>query len=294
MNDIDDIIDVKGADSASCDNNIKSNGGDSTGKHILKLKKWFVITMGKISEAVFPQNITCDVCGAELVADTRYNLCGACMEKLPFVQGHICLGCGAPMANEADYCLRCQANNDMVTVNRSPLIYEDEARKLIYTMKFGKKKYIAHTLGALMADEYIKRGMDCDIIVFVPMSSGEMKKRGFNQSELLAREVGQRLNLPVLPALIKTRDTSAQKELSGRSRADNLRNAFACVFKEVKRLKILLIDDVYTTGATANECANTLLKAGAKEVRVLTAAVTRKKLAVENNLSDGTADLAVQ
>lgn len=294
MNDADDKVNAKDADNANNHSNLESDNSYNKGNRNLKLKKWFALTMDKISKAIFPQNITCDACGEELSADTRYNLCGACIEKFPFVKGHICLGCGVPMANDADYCLRCQANDNMVTVNRSPLIYEGEARKLIYTLKFGKKKYIAHTLGALMADEYINRGMDCDIIVFVPMSSSEMKKRGFNQSELLAREVGQRLNLPVLPALIKTRDTSAQKELSGKSRAENLRDAFACVFREVKRLRVLLIDDVYTTGATANECANTLLKAGAKEVRVLTAAVTKKKLAVENNFSDGKAELSVQ
>ena len=162
--------------------------------------------------------------------------------------------------------------------NRSPLVYDGEVKKLIYKLKFGKKTYIAQTLGALMADKFIECGFDSEIIVFVPMTDEEVKKRGFNQAELLAYEVGNRLNIAVLPALVKVKDTSQQKELKGKDRASNLDGAFACAFEQVKGRKILLIDDVFTTGATANECAKTLLKAKAREVCVLTAAVTQLKI----------------
>lgn len=173
-----------------------------------------------------------------------------------------------------------------VCENRSPLVYEGETRKIIYSLKFGKKKYLAQTLGALMADEFLKDNMEADIIVYVPMTEAEEKKRGFNQSELLAEEVGKRLNIAVLPALVKIKETKAQKELGGKERAQNLEGAFACVFEQVNNRKILLIDDIFTTGATANECAKVLLKAKAREVNVLTAAVAKLKIPVESN--DGT------
>ena len=208
------------------------------------------------------------------------------MANLPRTGEHICQVCGVTILDEADYCIRCQNQKGEFLLNRSPLIYDGNGQQLILAMKFGRKKYIANTLAAMMADEFIKRNMNAEIAVFVPMTREEEKKRGFNQSELLARNVAERLNLPLLPALVKTKNTSQQKQLKREEREKNLIDAFACIYKEVKGRKILLIDDVFTTGATANACTHTLLKAGAKEVSVLTAAVTKKKIPVESE--DGT------
>lgn len=188
-------------------------------------------TVAVFDGALYPLDCTCDVCGEELVANTRYRLCSDCMEKLPFAKGHRCLCCGVPLADESDYCNRCQYERGAFVKNRSPLVYEGETKKMIYSLKFAKKKYLAETLGALMADEFLDCDMKADIIVFVPMTESEQKKRGFNQSELLANEVGKRLNIPVLPALVKIKDTKAQKELQGKDRASNLEGAFACVFE---------------------------------------------------------------
>ncbi len=239
--------------------------------------------------ALYPEDITCDICGGELTAQTRYRICASCLEKLPFVRGHRCVACGVPLSDEADYCNRCKEDRGVFVKNRSPLVYDGEAKRLMYALKFGKKTYIAKTLGALMADEFLKCNMTADIIVFVPMTRPEEKKRGFNQAELLATEIGARLNIPVLPALVKTRETSAQKQLKGKDRAKNLEGAFSCVFDEVKNRSILLIDDIFTTGATANECTKELLKRKAREVNVLTCAVTKLKIPVESN--DGTTQM---
>ncbi|MBR2956389.1 MAG: ComF family protein [Clostridia bacterium] len=234
-----------------------------------------------MKEALYPEDITCDVCGEELVADTRYRLCARCTENMPFVAEHICLNCGVSIDNEADYCDRCQNNPSFFKLCRAPLLYDGKARDMVYGFKFSGKKYLAHTLGAMMADTYIKNNMQGEIIVPVPMSHKDLKKRGFNQAELLAYEVGKRLNIPVLPALVKVKDTSAQKELSGKERSQNLEKAFEVVFPQVKDRKILLIDDIFTTGATANECAKALLKAKCKEVSVLTACITKLKPLME-------------
>lgn len=198
--------------------------------------------LAAFKDALYPMNCTCDVCGEELVADTRYRLCSECVEKLPFVGEHRCLSCGMPLKDESDYCNRCQYEKFAFVKNRSPLTYEGETKKMIYALKFGRKKYIAQTLGALMADEFLKSGMQADIIVFVPMT---------------------------------------QKELHGKERAINLEGAFSCAFEQVKNRRLLLIDDIFTTGATANECAKVLLKAGAREVNVLTSAVTTLKIPME-------------
>lgn len=254
-----------------------------------KIAEFFKKVAKTFDGALYPMDCTCDVCGEELVADTRYRLCSKCIEKLPFAKGHRCLCCGVPLVDESDYCNRCQYERGAFVKNRSPLVYEGETKRMIYSLKFGKKKYLAQTLGALMADEFLKDDMQADIIVYVPMTDAEEKKRGFNQSELLAQEVGKRLNIAVLPALVKIKDTKAQKELSGKDRAQNLEGAFACIFEQVKNRKILLVDDIFTTGATANECAKVLLKAKAREVNVLTAAVAKLKIPVESK--DGTTQI---
>lgn len=234
-----------------------------------------------VVKAVFPDDVTCDICGNELVADTRYHLCSTCIDKMPLIKGQVCLDCGVPMANEAEYCIRCQMSDFKFACNRSPLVYDGEGRHLVHKFKFGGKKYIAHTLGAMMADTFISNGMKGEIIVFVPMTADEEEKRGFNQSELLALDIGKRLGLPVLPALAKVRSTSEQKSLSGKDRAKNIEGVFVLKQPEVKDRMILLVDDVFTTGATANECAKVLLKGKAREVYVLTSAVTKHELPVE-------------
>ncbi len=267
------------------------NGRDqSKNKNRDRLKRFaerLKLALGKAArafrDALFPPDITCDVCGEELTAQTRYRLCAECTEQLPRVGEHVCLVCGAPITDEADYCIRCQYEESAFLKNRSPLVYDGKARELIHKFKFGGKKYIAQTLGAMMADEYLKRGMHAEIAAIVPMTHAEEKSRGYNQSELLANEIADRLKLPLLPALVKTKDTASQKKLTGKERAQNLKDAFTCTYIQVKGRKVLLIDDVFTTGATANACAEALIKAGAREVCVLTAAVTKRKIPVESN-----------
>ncbi|HKL94170.1 MAG TPA: ComF family protein [Clostridia bacterium] len=232
-------------------------------------------------KVLFPECVTCDLCGGELVADTRYNLCGSCTEKLPLNFGKICLVCGTPLADEGDYCIRCQNTESKFEKNRSPLVYEGEAAKLILMLKFGGKKYLAETLSALMADTFVEYNLSADILVFVPMTVKEQKKRGFNQSELLARAIGKRLNIEVAEGLLKVKDTSLQKQLSARDRAKNLEDAFLSNPQLVKGKSVVIVDDVFTTGSTANECAKALLKAKATRVNVLTAAVTKQKILME-------------
>lgn len=232
-------------------------------------------------DALFPIDLTCDVCNDELVEEGRFRICSRCYGELPFVGDRICLSCGAPIFGEGDYCMRCQTTPGEYKMCRAPFAYRDSVKTLIYRLKFEKQKFVATTLGAFMAETFINERMDGEIAVFVPMTEGEKKKRGFNQSELLAEDVAARLNMPLLPALVKKKATGEQKSLDKKERQKNLEGAFECVFKEVKGRRILLIDDIFTTGATANECARTLVKAGAKEVSVLTAAITELKMPFE-------------
>jgi len=229
---------------------------------------------------MFPKDVTCDVCGGELVSKTRHNLCAGCLSSLTLVEKP-CAVCGTEIFDEADYCIRCQNTESRFLKNRAPMLYEGGGAALVLSLKYGGKKYIADTLAAFMADTYLKENMASDLLVFVPMSKEDRKKRGFNQSELLAKSLGERLGLPVAEGLLKVRQTPLQKNLTAKERAENLSGAFLGVPHLVSKKNILLADDVFTTGSTANECAKMLLRAGAESVSVLCAAVTRQKILME-------------
>ena len=107
-----------------------------------------------------------------------------------------------------------------------------------------------------------------ELVVPVPMHPRRRRRRGFNHSELLARGVAEKLNLPYADALVRTRHTVQQSVLEGAARRTNLRNAFECRVDLTGR-RVLLVDDVYTTGTTARECAKALRKAGARNVYLL-------------------------
>ncbi len=246
-------------------------------------KKTFGGAARSFGAALFPEGVTCDLCLSELDNDGRYRLCSECLGNMPLIGDHICLCCGVPLDDESEYCLRCQDTESNFKICRSAFVYEGEARRLIHQFKIGRKTYIASTLGAFMADTFLRRDMFAEIATYVPMTSAELKKRGMNHSELLARDVAERLNLPLLPALVKVKDTPQQKGLGRTERAKNLEGVFTCGFPQVKKRSVLLIDDIFTTGATANECAKVLLKAGAREVCVLTAAITKKKMSFEKD-----------
>jgi len=243
-----------------------------------KIKAFLKKTWDKLLELIYPSGITCDCCKSELIAKTRYNLCAKCIENLPLIKGKKCLVCGCPINNEADYCLKCEGKIPSYEINRAPFSYEGIVKDMLLKLKFGGKRYFVNTLAPFMADCFLENGMSADIVAFVPMTAKEKRKRGFNQAELLAGEVAKRLSLPVTNALTKMKETKGQKNLTAKERAENLKRAFSALNDIFTNKTVLLIDDVFTTGATAEECALALKKAKAKKVFVLTAAVTESKL----------------
>lgn len=226
-----------------------------------------------LENALFPEGVTCDVCGAELLGESRVAICPACLEKFPFVGEEKCEICGAPEKTEARFCVRCMRTEFLFQKNRAVAVYKDEAKHLVLRLKYRNARYLATSMSALMADVFLDEGYVADCLTFVPMSKKELKARGFNQAELLANKLGERLNIPVLPLLDKCRELGEQKKLSYAERAANLKGAFLCS-QEAKDKRIVLVDDVFTTGSTANECARVLFKAKARDVSVLTFAVT--------------------
>jgi len=157
----------------------------------------------------------------------------------------------------------------------SASIYEGVLRTAIHRFKFDRRKGLASPLGVMLV-QYLSQveGMDfkaLDVIIPVPLHHLRLRQRGFNQSEVLARSFGKYYETPVVGALERVRDTKAQFDLPREERFHNIAGAFKVAdSKAVYNKRIMLFDDIYTTGATIAECSKVLKNAGAKKVEVLT------------------------
>lgn len=226
----------------------------------------------RILSAFYPERCA----GCAKVIPTGSGLCADCSDKLLEVDGVICRKC----ARNKEECL-CPNIRVYYSQAAAPFYYDGTAGKCIRRLKFLGKRQNTDFLARAMA-KTAKARYDTDsfdLIAYVPMSKKSLKKRGFNQSFLLAEKVGVLLNIPVeYKALVKVYETPPQHKAGASLRRGNLAGVFDVPNpSSLSGKKILLCDDVLTTGSTLNECAKMLLIAGAAEVCCLTAAVTKKR-----------------
>ena len=231
---------------------------------------------------IFPT--PCEMCRSPLDLGRKSALCGRCWDALERMPKQGCWRCGWPFPDEAatrgverPLCARCREARDIFEVARAPLCYREGgiARQAILLCKHGGRLGLLRHLAHLLAEEapaYLAI-REWDALIPVPLHWVRRWQRGFNQAELLARAVGQRHGLAMLPrALIRVRPTPPQQG-DAEARRRNVRDAFhARQPKEVTGKRLLLVDDVFTTGATANACATALSHAGAAALGVLTLA----------------------
>jgi ComF family protein len=221
----------------------------------------------------------CHVCRTFVPGQEEIHLCGVCRAKVAPIHSPLCPVCGAPFATEngIDHpCGQCLTARPPFIRARSASRFEGTVQELIHRFKYGKKIHLARPLGLLTARALADFAGEAapDLIVPVPLHCKRLRERGFNQSQLLGRVLGKQWSVPLsVNNLRRVRWTEPQVGLPAPERERNVRSAFAVSdpahFKE-KRL--LLIDDVYTTGSTVEECARTLKRAGAAEVWVITVA----------------------
>lgn len=144
-------------------------------------------------------------------------------------------------------------------------------REAVHALKYEGARVLSEPLGELMAATWRGRTIPVDLIIPVPLHTRRLRQRGYNQSLLLARELAQHLDIPLChESLVRARHTRAQVGLSRRERWDNVRGAFRTVSREPAGARVLLVDDVMTTGATLKACSLALREGGAKEVVCLT------------------------
>lgn len=229
-------------------------------------------------DLVFPQNIHCLLCGRQILPDDRYSICLKCRKNLRFLlEDDCCNRCGRPISNivSDSWCSECAGQSLHFEKAVSCLAYDDFSRRLIFMLKYGKKVYTAFHMAEMIRDRLDDAGIEAfDLIVPVPLHENRERERGFNQSFLLADALGEMRKEPVCKdAIYMKRSTIDQTRLGRQGRFQNLKGTFNTRDSiNLKGKRILLIDDVLTTGATADDCARALKEAKAKSVIVATVA----------------------
>jgi ComF family protein len=227
----------------------------------------------------------CRACGERVRGPDSHYFCAPCRRQIRTVAHPLCTVCGRPFfdGSGADHpCAACLSRPPYFSWARAWACYPREhvedhpLRRVVQKFKYGRKVSLGKPLGRLLAEGCSEFLSDCevDLLLPVPLHPKRLRWRGFNQSVLLAQQVSRACRIPVDPFILaRPKETAPQTELSEEERRKNVRGAFAVGAKEAVRGKnLLLVDDVYTSGATVNECSRVLIQSGAKEVFVLTLA----------------------
>ena len=237
--------------------------------------------------ALFPSD--CRLCGVPLTNISRLQVCQGCLLAIPPISGATCELCGEGLSRQfvefqSQLCVVCQESRPAFVRAAAYGAYDGELRELIHLLKYEQVAPAADVLGRLLGEAIQKLGMSSDsvLVIPVPLHRSKRRERGFNQSELIARAALRGNAFPraqlVTNVLERTRHTSSQIGLTRSQRAENIRGAFRVKhLNRVSGQQILLVDDVLTTGTTANECARVLRKAGAAKVWVATVGRTLKQ-----------------
>lgn len=216
----------------------------------------------------------CPLCGNKAF---KYGLCKSCLEEMEFIKDRICMVCGKPLGDnyEGDVCPDCVGGRSFDKA-RSALVYNERLHDVVYLFKYKGKLDMAEPFGKMMADVLKSWNPDVDVIIPVPMHPERLAQRGYNQAYLLARVVSRISRLPLREDLVRIKHTSVQAKLDKLERFDNMKGAF-CIKGGEKICcdNVLLIDDILTTGATADAASSILKAGGAHKVYVLTLATGR-------------------
>ena len=225
---------------------------------------------------LYPRAANCLICGDPRLASLSDCLCPACRDKLkewavppqacdrclsPVSRGKPCAFCSSPMMKPIEAVF-------------APYRFGGETRQLIHQLKFNACRETVPILSRAMADSLSRREFDC--IVPVPLHKRRLRQRGFNQALLLCQGLSRETGIPVRELLRRDRFKRPQSRTPLRRRNENVSRAFSCA-EDASGLRVLLVDDVRTSGSTAHACAKTLLNAGAESVCLCVAAVVYRR-----------------
>jgi ComF family protein len=211
--------------------------------------------------------------------DFSANFCADCWKKIDFITKPYCIICGCRLditilANMR--CAKCVQHQPYYNIARSLIKFNEYSKKIIHAFKYHDKTILAKTFSKLLCNRYYHEVKEVDLVTLVPMNRFKRLYRMYNPALVLALEISKILQKSIYPdLLIKSRWTKSQTYLSKKARETNLLNSLIFNKKyQITGKKILLIDDVLTTGVTINKCSRILKEEGAKNVYVMTIAMT--------------------
>ena len=185
--------------------------------------------------------------------------------------------CGRPLRDETqEFCPDCRKRKTWITQGRGLWVHREPVSGAVYRFKYKNKRSWGRIFAGELAETYGEqiRRWEIDEIIPIPLHASKKRKRGFNQAEVIARELSRLTGIPCRTgALLRIRKTAPQKLVGGREREENLRGAFAVDRRWKPQKNILLTDDIYTTGATVERAAKMLKKAGVQNVYFLTISI---------------------
>lgn len=195
--------------------------------------------------------------------------CPSCREKLPWIREAVCMRCGKPVGDEQEYCEDCQKQKHLFLQGTAAFTYSGGLPNAVFRMKFQNRRdcldFFADAM-VLALQKHLQQWRP-QMILSVPMHWKKKARRGYNQSELLAQKISERLGIAAEKNWAKCiRRTGEQKRLNRRERQKNLRNSFQITRELCGITRVLLVDDVYTTGSTMDELTRILQREGVQEV----------------------------
>lgn len=247
-----------------------------------------VINIGEvILDFIFPSNIYCICCGNLIDKSRKYALCDNCLDSIHWANGRTCSKCGKVLIetekrklldkvyNYQEICNDCKSSKHNYNQGFTCMQYSNLEKEMIHKFKFNGCAYMGKKLGRIMLDRILLESIDVDLVTAVPMHPKKQLKRGYNQSELMAKVVAKGLGVVYNNrVLIRNEYKAPMNKLDAEQRYENVKKAYGIYDKtlKLKEQSILLIDDIYTTGSTVDECSRILFEAGAGKVYVLTLA----------------------
>lgn len=224
---------------------------------------------------IYPK--TCMSCDTLLNYNAKIELCDNCAKDFNPYRGNRCITCDRPIDNTGE-CSICKSEKIYFEKGYCVYPYARAVRNTILNFKFKNMALYYTYLGSKMTEYYFEYIMESyDYITAVPIHKKKLKVRGYNQAELLAEYISEQINIPYCTVLKRTVNTKPQNALNKKERVVNIKNAFSLIDNiNIKNKSILIVDDIFTTGTTINECCKVLKKAGAFKVDFLSLSAKRE------------------
>lgn len=232
----------------------------------------------KASEALFPSGIYCICCGSMIDLSRPYALCDSCVQKIHWINERSCKKCGKAIAKDyrTDMCYDCLTGKHIFTRGFSCMTYGLIERSMILSFKYGGKGYMGIKFGDIMYDKISCEDMNIDVVVPVPLHRKRLKKREYNQTEIMTKRLSHLMKVQSdCKSLVKIKETKPLSGMNIGERAMAVEDAYEVIESRSEYISgknVLLVDDIYTTGATADACSKAMFDKGAKNVYVISLA----------------------